>query len=52
MATTDKPRPLLVLRSDTLDTDLVKNLSAFYLVLVEAQNKEIVYELYNLPTDE
>lgn len=52
MATTDKPQPLSVLRSDTLDTDLVKNLSAFYLLSVEAQGNEIIYELYNLPNNE
>lgn len=49
MATTNKPQPLLVLRSDTLDTELVQNLSTFYLVSVEAQGNEIIYELYNLP---
>lgn len=48
---TIKPEPLLVLRSDTLNTDLVQYLSARYLVTVEAQNNEIVYELFNRPTE-
>lgn len=45
MATT-KTEPLLVLRSDTLNTDLVQYLSARYLVTVEAQENEIIYELF------
>ena len=50
MATTDdKPQPLVVLRSDALDTDLVQYLSRAYLVIVEAQNNEIIYELYKRP---
>lgn len=51
MATT-KTEPLLVLRSDTLNTDLVQYLSARYLVTVEAQNNEIVYTLYKRPKNE
>ena len=51
MATT-KTEPLLVLRSDTLNTDLVQYLSARYLVTVEAQNIEIVYTLYKRPKNE
>lgn len=47
MGTTNKPCPLLVLRGDTLDTDLVVYLSSRYLVTVEAHENEIVYELYN-----
>lgn len=47
MGTTNKPLPLVVLRSDTLDTGLVEYLAARYLVTVEAQNNEIVYELYS-----
>lgn len=43
---TIKAEPLLVLRSDTLNTDLVQYLSARYLVTVEAQETEIVIELY------
>ncbi len=50
MATT-KTEPLLVLRSDTLNTDLVQYLSACYLVTVEAQENEIIYELFNRPTE-
>ena len=49
---TIKPDPLLVLRSDTLNTDLVQYLSARYLVTVEAQENEIIYELYNRPCNE
>lgn len=49
---TIKPEPLLVLRSDTLNTDLVQYLSARYLVTVEAQENEIIYELYNRPYNE
>jgi len=49
MATTDKPQPLVVLRSDTLDTDLVQYLSRAYLVTVEAQENEIIYQLYKRP---
>lgn len=51
MATTDKPQPLVVLRSDTLNTDLVQLLSCYYLVTVEAQENEIIYELFNRPTE-
>lgn len=43
---TIKAEPLLVLRSDILNTDLVQYLSARYLVTVEAQDPEIVIELY------
>lgn len=50
MATT-KTEPLLVLRSDTLNTDLVQYLLARYLVTVEAQENEIIYELFNRPTE-
>ena len=50
MATT-KTEPLLVLRSDTLNTDLVQYLSARYLVTVEAQENEIIYELFNRHTE-
>lgn len=50
MEPTNKPEPLLVLRSDTLSTDLVRNLLACYLVTVEARDNEIIYELYNRPT--
>ena len=50
MATT-KTEPLLVLRSDTLNTDLVQYLSGRYLVTVEAQENEIIYELFNRPTE-
>ena len=46
-----KTEPLLALRSDTLNTDLVQYLSARYLVTVEAQENEIIYELYNRPTE-
>jgi len=49
MATTDKPQPLVVLRSDALDTDLVQYLSRAYLVTVEAQENEIIYQLYKRP---
>ena len=52
MATTDKPQPLVVLRSDTLNTDLVQYPSRAYLVTVEAQENEIIYELYNRPCNE
>lgn len=51
MATTDKPQPLVVLRGDTLNTDLVQYLSRAYLVTVEAQENEIIYELFNRPTE-
>lgn len=51
MATTDKPQPLVVLRSDALNTDLVQLLSRYYLVTVEAQENEIIYELFNRPTE-
>ena len=51
MVTTDsKPRPLSVLRSDALDTELVQFLSIRYLVTVEAHENEIIHELYNKPT--
>ena len=42
-------KPLAVLRSDDLNTDLVQYLSCRYLVTVEAQNNEIIYELYKRP---
>lgn len=45
----EKPVPLGVLRSDTLDTELVQLLSLDYLVVVEAQKNEIVYTLYKRP---
>lgn len=49
MATTnEKAAPLVVLRSDVLDTDLVQYLSKRYLVTVEAHENEIIYELFNL----
>lgn len=51
MATTDKSQPLVVLRSDTINTDLVQYLSRAYLVTVEAQENEIIYELFNRPTE-
>ncbi len=41
-----KTEPLAVLRSDKLDTELVRHLSLAYLVTVEAQDNEIVYTLY------
>lgn len=53
MATTDdKPQPLVVLRSDALDTDLVQYLSRAYLVTVEAQENEIIYKLFEHPRNE
>lgn len=52
MATTDKPQPLAVLRSDTLNTDLVQYLSRAYLVTVEAQENEIIYNLFKHPNNE
>lgn len=49
MATTnEKAAPLVVLRSDVLNTDLVQYLSKRYLVTVEAHENEIIYELFNL----
>ena len=43
--------PIITLRADTLSTDLVQYLSAHYLVTVEASNNEIIYELFNRPTE-
>lgn len=45
-------KPLAVLRSDDLNTDLVQYLSCRYQVTVEAQNTEIVYTLYKRPNNE